>query len=139
MVVLDALVDVGEGLRLDALGRVDHQQRALARGEAARHFVSEVDVPRSVHQVELVALPGEPHRLRLDRDPALALDVHIVEHLLVAAHFAVGQSAGRLDQPVGESRLAVVDMGDDARNCGYGRWSAFGQFFWKFVGALAGR
>jgi hypothetical protein len=31
MVVLDRLVDVGERLRLDALRRVDHQQRALAR------------------------------------------------------------------------------------------------------------
>ena len=35
MVVLDRLVDVGERLRLDPLRRVDHQQRALAGGEAA--------------------------------------------------------------------------------------------------------
>ncbi len=67
-----------------------------------------------VHQVELVALPGEPDGLRLDGDPALALDVHIVEHLGVAGHLAVGEAAGRLDQPVGERRLAVVDMRDDA-------------------------
>ena len=32
MVMLDALIDVGEGLRLDPLRRIDHQQRALARG-----------------------------------------------------------------------------------------------------------
>ena len=74
---------------------------------------------RRVHQVELIGLavgrlPFEPHRLGLDGDPALALDVHIVEHLLVAAHLAVGEAAGGLDQPVGERRLAVVDMGDDA-------------------------
>ena len=81
VVVLDRLVDVGEGLRLDPLRGVDHQQRALARGEAARHLVGEVDVAGRVHQVELVALPLEPHGLRLDGDPALALDVHIVEHL----------------------------------------------------------
>ena len=55
VVVLDRLVDVGQRLRLDALGGVDHQQRALARGEAARHFVGEVDVAGRVHQVELVA------------------------------------------------------------------------------------
>ena len=36
VVVLDRLVDVGEGLRLDALRGVDHQQRAFAGGEAAR-------------------------------------------------------------------------------------------------------
>ncbi len=32
-VVVDGLVDVGERLRLDALGRVDDQQRAFTRGE----------------------------------------------------------------------------------------------------------
>ena len=35
VVVLDRLVDVGQRLRLDALGGVDDEQRALARGEAA--------------------------------------------------------------------------------------------------------
>ena len=54
MVVLDRLVDVGEGLRLDPLRRVDHQQRALARGEAATDLIGEVDVAGRVHQVELV-------------------------------------------------------------------------------------
>ncbi len=113
VVVLDRLIDVRQRLRLDALGRVDDQQRAFARGEAARHFVGEVDVAGGVHQVELVTVPGEPHGLRLDGDPALALDVHVVEHLRVAGHLAVGQAAGRLDQPVGERRLAVVDVRDD--------------------------
>ena len=28
-------------------------------------------------------------------------------------HLALGQPAGRLDQPVGERRLAMVDMRDD--------------------------
>ncbi len=57
MVVLDRLVDVGERLRLDALRRVDDQQRAFARGEAAAHLIGEVDVAGRVHQVELIALP----------------------------------------------------------------------------------
>jgi hypothetical protein len=77
---------------------------------------------RRVHQVEDIGLAVarlviEPDGLRLDGDPALALDVHIVEHL-AAVISRVGQpagagSAGELDQPVGERRLAVVDMGDD--------------------------
>ena len=52
MVMLDRLIDVGERLRLDALRGIDHQQRALARGEAAAHFIGEVDMARRVHQVE---------------------------------------------------------------------------------------
>ncbi len=55
MVVLDALVDVGERLRLDALRRVDDQQRAFAGGQAAADFIGEVDVAGRVHQVELIA------------------------------------------------------------------------------------
>ena len=86
MVVLDRLVDVGQGLRLDALGGVDDQQRALAGGEAAAHLIGEIDMAGRVHQVEDVVLPVlrlviEPDGLRLDGDPALLLELHIVEHL----------------------------------------------------------
>ena len=71
---------------------------------------------RRVHQVEdiglsVLRLVVEAHRLRLDGDAALALDLHRIEHLL--DHVALGEAAGRLDQPVGERRLAVVDMRDD--------------------------
>ena len=62
MVVLDRLIDVGQRLRFDALRRVDHQQRALAGGEAARHFVGEIDVAGRVHQVELVPVPRRAAR-----------------------------------------------------------------------------
>ena len=118
MVMLDRLVDVGQRLRLDPLRRVDHQQRALAGGKAPAHLVREIDMAGRVHQVQFIGLavgrlPFQPHRLRLDGDPALLLDLHIVEHL-PPRHFALGEAAGPLDQPVGKRRLAMVDMGDDA-------------------------
>ena len=116
VVVVDRLVDVGQRLRLDALAGVDHQQRALAGGERARHLIGEVDMAGRVDQVEdvvlaIVGLVVQPHGLRLDGDAALALDVHVVEHLLL--HVAQLEAAGRLDQAVGQRRLAVVDMGND--------------------------
>ena len=69
-----------------------------------------------VHQVELVDLAvlrlvGEADGLRLDGDAPLALELHVVEDLV--GHLAVGQGAGRLDQPVGQGGFPVVDMGDD--------------------------
>ena len=117
VVVLDRLVDIGERLRLDALRRVDDEQRALAGGEAARDFIGEVDMAGRVHEVELIGLAiargvVEAHGLRLDGDAALLLNVHIIKHLL--GHLAVGQPPAMLDQPVGEGRLAMVDMGNDA-------------------------
>ena len=82
---------LASGLGLDALGGVDDEQRALARGEGARHLVGEVDVAGRVDQVELVGLAvlrgvEDAHGLGLDRDPALALEVHRVEQL--RAHVA---------------------------------------------------
>jgi hypothetical protein len=118
VVGVDRLVDVGQRLRLDALAGVDDQQRAFAGAQRTRHLVGEVDMAGRVDQVQdvILAVLGavvEAHRLRLDGDAALALDVHVVEHLLLAGHLAGVEAAGELDEAVGERRLAMVDMGDD--------------------------
>ena len=81
-VVLDREVGVGQRLRFDALRRIDQQQRAFARRQRARHFVGEVDVARRVDQVQDVGLAVvrrvvQPDRVGLDRDAALALEVHV--------------------------------------------------------------
>ena len=47
----------------------------------------------------------------LDRDAALALEVHVVEQLLL--HLARRDGAGELEKAVGQRRLAVVDVGND--------------------------
>jgi hypothetical protein len=109
-------VDVGEGLGLDALGGVDHQQDALAGGEAARDLVAEVDVAGGVDQVEGVLDPlvGVLHAysLGLDRDAPLLLDVHAIE--VLGGLVTRGEQAGELHQSIGERALAVIDVGDDA-------------------------
>ena len=47
----------------------------------------------------------------LDRDAALALQIHRIQHLRL--HLARGHGAGQLKQPVGQRGLAMVDMRDD--------------------------
>jgi hypothetical protein len=64
-----------------------------------------------VDEVERVAVPFDADVLGLDRDAAFALEVHRVEVLL--AHVARLNSAGDLEDAVGERRLAVIDVGDD--------------------------
>ena len=110
-VVLDRQVRVRDRLRLDPLRRVDDEHRALARLQRARHLVREVDVPGRVDQVQLVALPHDADGLRLDRDAALALEIHRVEQLL--AHLPARDGVGHLEDAVGQRRLAVVDVRDD--------------------------
>jgi hypothetical protein len=74
-------------------------------------------VARRVNQVELVFLAigrlvAHAHGVGLDGDPALALEVHAIEELV--AHIPLFNRAGRLEQAVGERRLPMVNMGDDA-------------------------
>ena len=109
-------IDVGQRLRLDPLRGVDHQDRAFAGGQRARHLVVKVDVAGRVDEVELVGLAvggqvRELHRRRLDGDPALALEIHAVHELRLA--LAVGERVGGVQDPVGQRRLSVVDVGDD--------------------------
>ena len=116
MAVIDGLVDVGERLRFDPLARINHQQGPFAGRERTVHLIGEIDVARRVDQIEhvVLAVPRlvvEAHRLRLDGNSAFALDIHGIEHLVL--HLALLQPAGQLDQPVGERRLAMVDMRDN--------------------------
>jgi hypothetical protein len=120
-------VQVGQRLRLDALGGVDQQHRALAGGQAAGDLVAEVDVAGGVDEVEDVlripvaevpgdrvtaAGPGKADRLALDCDAALALDVHPVQ--VLGTHLPALHHAGKLQHPVRQCRLTVIDVGDDA-------------------------
>ncbi len=73
---------------------------------------------RRVHKIELIGLAifggiVQAHGLRLDGDPALLFDVHVIKDL--RAHLPVGQAAGALDQAIGQRRLAMVDMRNDRK------------------------
>ena len=116
-VVLEREVEVGDRLRLHPLRGVDHHQRALAGHERTPDLMGEVDVTGGVDEVELMelAVPRpvvEAYRVALDGDAALALDVHVVEHLV--AELPRLHRPARLDQPIRKRRLAVIDVGDDA-------------------------
>jgi hypothetical protein len=109
-------MDVGERLRFDPLRGVDHEQRTLAGLQAAAHLVAEVDMAGRVDEVQAVfiAVCGrvlETNSARLDRDALLALEVHRIEDL--ARHLPALDRVGQLEQPIGERRLAVVDVRDD--------------------------
>ena len=108
---------VGDRLRLDALRGVDEQHRRLARGHGAGDLVGEVDVAGRVEEVQEVRPPVArrvAHRdgVRLDGDAALLLQVHRVEQLVVERAGVHGLR--QLHDAVGQRRLAVVDVGDDA-------------------------
>ena len=83
----------------------------FAGGEAAADLVAEVDVAGRVDQVEDVALPVDADVLGLDRDAAFALEVHRVE--VLRTHVTRLDGPGDLEDPIGQRRLAVVDVRND--------------------------
>ena len=90
--MLNRLIDIGEGLRLNALGGVNNEDGTFTGREAARDFIGEVDMARRVHQIQnigLAVLRGifEPYGLGLNRNAALFLNIHIIEDLF--RHLAV--------------------------------------------------
>ncbi len=56
-VLLHRQVHIGDRLRLDTLGGINDQQRALARAQTAGDFIRKIHVPGRVDQVQLVSLP----------------------------------------------------------------------------------
>ena len=116
MIRVNRVIHVGKRLRLYALGTIDNQQRPFDRAHGPRNLVGEIDVTGGVDQIEdiFLAIFGrviDPHRLGLDRDPALALDIHRIEHLRL--HIAQGNGVRLLDQAIGERGFTMIDVGDD--------------------------
>ena len=114
-------VDVGDSLRLDALGRIDDEKRAFAGREAARDLVGKIHVAGRIEEVKSVFLAvsrGVTHRdrVRLDRNPALAFEIHRIEELIL--FLAVVNRAGALEQTIRQSGFAMIDVRDDAEVAG---------------------
>jgi len=109
-------VGVGDRLGLHPLRGVHDEHRTLAGGERARDLVDEVHVTGRIDKIELVRLAvirviRHADGIGLDGDAPLLLDVHRVEHLL--GEVALLHRVGELENPVGDGRLAVVDVGHD--------------------------
>ncbi len=101
--MIDRQVRIRQSLRFHALRSIHHQQRALAGSERPRNFIGKINMPGRIDQIELVTDPvsrfiHHADGVRFNRDPALALEIHRVENLLL--HFALGQRPGHLQQPV---------------------------------------
>ncbi len=117
-IVVKGQIHIGQGLGLDPLGCVHYQQPAFAGRQRAGDLIGEVNVPRSIDQIEdiLTAVVGrviQTNGLGLDGNAPLPLQVHLVKELVL--FFPVGKRSGEFEQPVGQGGLAMVDMGDDRK------------------------
>ena len=99
-------------LRQRPLGGVHEQHDAVHHLQGALHLAAKIGVARRVHDVDFAALEDDGGVFGQDGDAPLPLQLvgvhHPVGHLLVGA-----EGAGLPQHGVHESRLAVVNMGND--------------------------
>ena len=132
-VVAHGEVHVRDGLRLHALGGVEHEDRALAGGERTAHLIGKIHVAGSVDEVQLVfvsvgSCEEHANRVGFDRDPAFLFQVHGVQELGVD-EVALFDRMGDFEHAVGKRRLPVVDMCDDGEIADAGQ-VIHGLFLW---------
>jgi len=109
-------IGVRQGLSLDPLGGVHHQNRALTGSQRAGNLVVEVHMAGGINQVEQIILPvlrviNQRYGVSLDRDSALPFQIHIVEELI--GHIAQRNRLGFFQNPVCQSGFSVVNMCND--------------------------
>ena len=119
-------IGVPARLLLQALLRVDHQERALGIGGAGDHIFQELFVSRCIDDDVLAAGGLEGNAAHIDGDALIALRLERIQqerplHTLAAAFgdganlldLAFRQRPGFIQQAADEGRFAVVDMADD--------------------------
>ena len=115
--MLESHIEIRNRLCLNTLSSVDDKQCAFAGSDGAGDFVGEVHVPWGINQIEYVVLTIELvvhlDGVALNGDPALALEIHIIEYLLLKILPRDGLC--RLQQAVSQGTLPMVDMGYNAK------------------------
>ena len=111
-------VGVGQGLGLHALAGIHHQHGPLAGGETPAHLIVKVHMARGVDKVQGIGFPivGKIVQLDgggLDGDAPLPLQIHGVKKLV--GPLAAFHRVALVHQPVRQSGLAVVNVGDDGK------------------------
>ena len=101
--MIQCQIDICQRLCLDSLCRIHHQNSAVTCRQTTRYLIVEIHVSWCVDQVENIFFPvfclvDDTHRLRLDRDTTLTLQIHIIQDLCL--HLTIGKQARHLNDTV---------------------------------------
>ena len=117
-----------DGLRLDALGRVDEHHGAVRRDEHAIGVLREVLVAGGVENVDVIAVKFKLHGRGGHGNAALFLDIHPVAGGMFVALAGFdgtgGANRARIQQQLfGQRRFAGVRVGDNGKRPAAGGFS----------------
>ena len=79
-------IAIRHALRLNALRRIDHQQRAFTSRQRPGHFIRKIHMSRCINKIKLVSFAVfgfkvQGNALRLDGDASLFLNIHSIKDL----------------------------------------------------------
>ena len=112
--ILVRLTPHGFGLRFNSRNSVEYSHGAVENAKRSLHFDGEVDVSRSVDEVQTLALPKTSRRGRGNRNSALALLRHPVHGCFTFVNFTdLVLAAGVKQNALGDRRLTCVDVRDN--------------------------
>ena len=115
---VDGKIEIADCLSFDPLRGIDDEDGAFTGREGARYFIREIDVARSIDQIQRVRFPVlrvvfHLDGVQLDRNAAFLFELHVVEDL-VGLHLTRRNRSRSFQEPVGNRRFTVVDVSDDA-------------------------
>ena len=111
-VIGNRLLEDKAGLRHRSVEGIDKQTDAIDHVHDPLDLARKVGMPRSVDDVDLVALVIDTRGLGQDRDAALVLQ-GIGIHAASLDLLIVPEGTAGLEQGIDKGRLSVVDVGDD--------------------------
>jgi CDP-diacylglycerol--glycerol-3-phosphate 3-phosphatidyltransferase len=106
-----ALLPEGDGAGVDAVDRVDHEQRRVGCSQPGPELADEVGVPRRIQQVDLDSVLDERREREAHR--SLLLDrrgVVVADRVALGHDTSATDGAGRCEQRLDQCRLARARM-----------------------------
>ena len=110
-------IDIGKGLRLYTLRRINHQQRAFTGCQCTTDLIGKIHMSGCVDQVQdiliaVLRMICHMNRFAFNGDSAFSFQFHAVQDLL--NHFAFFKHAGFFEYSVRKCTFAVIYMSDNA-------------------------
>ena len=116
-VIFQGQIQITNRLCLNTLRSIYDQKRTFTSGDRSRYFVGEINVTRSVDQIEniffSIQLIIHLYCVRFYGNSAFFFQIHIIQSLRL--QFSLGNGIGVFQKPVSQGRFSVVDMCNDAK------------------------
>ena len=109
---LQSLAQHEAGLRHRAFGRVDEHQGPVGHAQNPLHLAAEIGMARGVDDVDLHALPFHRDVLGKNGDAAFFFQIVGIQNAF-ARELAGAKLPALPEETVNQSRLAMIDVGDD--------------------------